>query len=115
MKDGGAIFERAVTEMASITEALLRDHGLTVDDVAFFAFHQASQAIVHKVTEALGVAMDRTLVNFPRVGNCTAASVPLVLSEAAESGRLAPGDLVVLVATGGGFTAGACLLRWETP
>jgi 3-oxoacyl-[acyl-carrier-protein] synthase-3 len=59
--------------------------------------------------------MDKTIVNFDRVGNTTAASVPIALSEAAAAGCVQPGDLVCLVATGGGFTAGVALLRWESP
>lgn len=113
MRDGGAIFERAVSEMSSLTRRICEQHGLALSDVGFFAFHQASANIVLRVCETLGVELGRTHINFPRVGNCTAASVPLVLSEAASEGRLQPGDWVVCVATGGGFTAGAALLRWE--
>jgi 3-oxoacyl-[acyl-carrier-protein] synthase-3 len=113
MKDGAAIFERAVTEMADLARAVANDHGLSVDEVEFFVFHQASARIVDRVAEVLGVSPERTHRNFAERGNVTAASVPLALSEASEAGKLKRGDRVVLVATGGGFTAGAALLRWE--
>jgi 3-oxoacyl-[acyl-carrier-protein] synthase-3 len=113
MRDGAAIFERAVSEMSALTRRVCADNDVPLDDVGFFAFHQASANIVRRVCESLEVDLSRTHINFPRLGNCTAASVPLVLSEAAAEGRLKRGDWVVCVATGGGFTAGAGLLRWE--
>ena len=115
MRDGGAIFERAVSEMADLTRRICAENGVSLADVGFFAFHQASGNIVRAVADALEIDMERTLINFDRYGNCTAASVPLVLSEAAQGGRLQPDDWVVAVATGGGFTAGAALFRWEGP
>ncbi len=113
MRDGATIFERAVSEMVALTQDICRDHGVQLDDVAFFAFHQASSRIVRRVCGELGVPESRTRVDFETLGNCTAASVPLVLSRAVEAGQIHAGDLVVSVATGGGFTAGAALFRWE--
>lgn len=113
MKDGAAIFERAVSEMVELTRTITAAHGLTLDDVGFFVFHQASARIVDAVADSLGVSRARTHRNFAVRGNVTAASVPLALSEAHEEGKLSRGDRVVLVATGGGFTAGSSLLEWE--
>jgi len=115
MRDGGSIFERAVDEMAALTQEICDQHGVQLGDVAFFAFHQASGRIVRRVCELLGVPESKTRVDFETLGNCTAASVPLVLSLAVEAGQVQQGDLVVAVATGGGFTAGAALFRWELP
>lgn len=113
MKDGAAIFERAVAEMTELVKAMVLGHGATLDEVDFFVFHQASVNIVRRVLEALGIPEEKTWINFPRVGNCTAASVPIALSEAVRAGRVKRGDLVCSVATGGGFTAGTALFRWE--
>jgi 3-oxoacyl-[acyl-carrier-protein] synthase-3 len=114
MRDAGVIFERAVSEMAGLVERTAARFGIAAAAIDFFVFHQASAAIVHAVCERLGIPSERTIVNFDRVGNTTAASVPIALSEAAAAGRIASGDLVCLVATGGGFTAGVALLRWES-
>lgn len=113
MNDGPAVFERARDEMAGLVRGAVERAGLRVADVDFFVFHQASAAIVRSVAAALDVPMSKTHCNFHRVGNTTAASVPIALSEAVAEGTIAHGDLVCLVATGGGFTAGVALLRWE--
>ena len=56
--------------------------------------------------------MLRVLVNVDRYGNTSAASVPIALCEAAEAGRLRPGDHVVVIGMGGGLTWGAGALLW---
>jgi 3-oxoacyl-[acyl-carrier-protein] synthase-3 len=111
MQDGPAIFGRAVEEMAALTGAAAADAHLSLSDIDLFVFHQASGAIVTRVCEVLGIPPERAHANFSRLGNTTAASVPLGLAEAAP--RLRRGAMVLLVATGGGFTAGSALLRWE--
>lgn len=85
---------------------------LSADDVDFFALHQANRHLVHGVLEALGQPLTKTLTNIERIGNTSGASVPLVLSEAAESGQLKPGDLALLAAFGAGLNYGATLVRW---
>jgi 3-oxoacyl-[acyl-carrier-protein] synthase-3 len=113
MQDGALVFERAVTEMTALVTRVVEKQRLTAADVDFFVFHQASSAIVRRVCEALAIPLEKTHMNFHRVGNTTAASVPIVLSESVAERKIAPGDLVCVVATGGGFTAGVALLRWE--
>jgi 3-oxoacyl-[acyl-carrier-protein] synthase III len=113
MKDGPAILGRAVDEMAALAEAAIARQGLAPADIDLFVFHQASGAIVARVCERLGIGPERTHVNFARLGNTTAASVPLALAEAVAAGKVRRGARVLLVATGGGFTAGSALLRWE--
>jgi 3-oxoacyl-[acyl-carrier-protein] synthase-3 len=51
------------------------------------------------------------LHNIERYGNTTAGTIPLLWDECARTGRLKPGDLVLLVAFGAGMSWGASLLR----
>ena len=53
---------------------------------------------------------DKVIVTVDRHGNTSAASIPLALDEAVRSGRIQPGDTVMLEGVGGGFTWGAVLL-----
>jgi 3-oxoacyl-[acyl-carrier-protein] synthase-3 len=47
-----------------------------------------------------------------RVGNTSAASIPLAMAEAVEAGQIRRGDLVLLLAFGGGMTWGCILIRY---
>ncbi|WP_413105005.1 3-oxoacyl-ACP synthase III family protein [Streptomyces sp. Inha503] len=97
-----------------IREFVLKS-GLELDDIDFFALHQANRNLVHGILDALGQPRAKTLTNIERFGNTSGASLPLVLRDAVDSGRLRPGRLALLTAFGGGLNYGATLVRWCGP
>jgi 3-oxoacyl-[acyl-carrier-protein] synthase-3 len=90
----------------------LEKSGLTVDDVALVVPHQANMRIVEAIRERLGVMPEKFYINLDRMGNTSAASIPVALDEAVRTGRVKKGDVIVTVAFGGGFTWGATVMRW---
>ena len=74
--------------------------------------HQANLRISQYVQQLLGLPDEKVFNNIQKYGNTTAASVPIALCEAWESGRIKRGDLICLAAFGSGFTWGSALLRW---
>ncbi len=109
---GQEVFRRAVRIVVESATAALQRGGVSIDDVTWFAPHQANIRIIEAAGNRLGIPAERTLVNIDRYGNTSAASIPLVLAEAADAGRLADGDLVLLSGFGAGLTWGSALLRW---
>ena len=109
------MFKAAVAGMSRVTQELLTRNNLTPDDIAWFVPHQANVRIIESAATRLGIPAERTLVNIDRYGNTSAASIPLVLAEAADDGRLADGDLVLLSGFGAGMTWGSAVLRWGRP
>jgi 3-oxoacyl-[acyl-carrier-protein] synthase-3 len=112
---GPEVFRRAVRIVIESAKTTLDRTGFTVDDVTWFAPHQANARIIEAAAARLGIPLDRTLVNIDRYGNTSAASIPLVLAEAADDGRIADGDLVLLSGFGAGLTWGSALIRWGRP
>ncbi|GAA3567205.1 ketoacyl-ACP synthase III [Amycolatopsis ultiminotia] len=94
---------------------LVEKDGGAVDDLDLVVLHQANLHIVHGILERLGVPETRTLTNVQRIGNTSGASVPLVLREAVDAGRVAAGDRVLISAFGAGLNFGAALIRWCGP
>ncbi|MFN3431045.1 MAG: 3-oxoacyl-ACP synthase III family protein [Candidatus Sericytochromatia bacterium] len=111
MRDGRGIFEQAVTGMQAIAELALARAGLTMADVDLVIPHQANKLIIEAGMKAMGVPMEKVMVTIDWLGNCTAATVPVTLHAAERAGRLTPGATVLLVAVGGGYTAGAAVYR----
>jgi 3-oxoacyl-[acyl-carrier-protein] synthase-3 len=89
--------------------------GVTPDDVALFVPHQANIRIIEAAAVRLDIPMERTVVNIDRYGNTSAASIPLALAEAADEGRLQPGDLVLMSGFGAGMSWASALVRWGRP
>ncbi|MBI4666884.1 MAG: ketoacyl-ACP synthase III [Nitrospinae bacterium] len=109
---GNNLFKIAVTLMADVCRSILADNGLTAEDVSIVIPHQANVRIINAVAKALGMPEEKLFVNVQKYGNTSAVTVPLAMYEAQKEGRLREGDLVLLVAFGGGLTWGASLLRW---
>jgi 3-oxoacyl-[acyl-carrier-protein] synthase III len=109
---GPEVFRRAVRIVVESATAALDRGGFSIDDVTWFAPHQANIRIIDAAASRLGIPSERTLVNIDRYGNTSAASIPLVLAEAADDGRLSAGDLVLLSGFGAGLTWGSALIRW---
>ena len=77
-----------------------------------FVFHQANLRIIEHVERELGIPEDKVFVNIEKYGNTSAASVPMALAEAVAAGRIQPGDRILMVAFGAGYTAGAAVVEW---
>jgi 3-oxoacyl-[acyl-carrier-protein] synthase III len=73
--------------------------------------HQANIRIMQSTARKLKLPMDKVIVTVDQHGNTSAASIPLALDSAVRSGRIKPGDLLLLEGVGGGFTWGAVLLN----
>ncbi|HEX5465042.1 MAG TPA: beta-ketoacyl-ACP synthase III [Candidatus Limnocylindrales bacterium] len=110
--DGRETYRYATRTMASTVSTALERAGVAPDEVALFVPHQANVRIIESVAKGLGIGMERVYVNVDRYGNTSAASVPMALVEAVEAGRVKPGDVIVFVAFGAGYTSGACVVRW---
>src|SRR5882762_11982371 len=109
---GAEVFKVAVRMFAECTERILTRNGFTADDVTLFIPHQANLRIIEAAAKRVSLPMERVFVNVDRYGNTGAASVYVALEEAIAGGRLKRGDLVLIVALGGGFSWGAALIRW---
>jgi 3-oxoacyl-[acyl-carrier-protein] synthase-3 len=110
--DGQAIFKRAVGAMAQASVKVLADHGVSAEDVSLVIPHQANLRIIEAVAKYAGIPMEKVVVTVQQYGNMSAATVPVALVEALESGRVAPGGWILMPAFGGGLTYCALLVKW---
>jgi 3-oxoacyl-[acyl-carrier-protein] synthase-3 len=109
---GQETYRYATRTMATTVETALERAGVHPDQVALFVPHQANVRIIDAVGRQLGIGLERVYINVDRYGNTSAASVPIALAEAVDAGRVRPGDVVVFVAFGSGYTSGACVVGW---
>jgi 3-oxoacyl-[acyl-carrier-protein] synthase-3 len=108
---GREVFRHAVTLLAAAVNEALEANGLTSKDINWLVPHQANRRIIDGVGKKLGLPAERVVVTVDRHANTSAASIPLALDAAIGDGRIAPGDLVLLEALGGGLTWGSALIR----
>ena len=108
---GAGVFRNAAPMMEKATMAALADANLELSDIDWIIPHQANQRIVDALVHRLDVSEERVIVNLDRVANTSTASIPIALDEEMRSGKIQPGDLIVMAAFGAGVTYGAVVAR----
>jgi 3-oxoacyl-[acyl-carrier-protein] synthase-3 len=111
IKDGRAVFSRAVKIMTAAAQNALNRASLTLDDIDHFVPHQANGRIIGAVQRQLGVPDEKMLSSVALYANSSAATIPLTLSLAAAERPFAPGTRLLLAAAGAGLTGGAVVLE----
>jgi len=109
--EGREVYKHAVTQMTQSVLDALEKNGLSADDIKLFVPHQANARIINAIGSRLGVE-DRMFLNVEKYANTSAAALPIAIDEAVKSGRIGKGELMLLVAFGGGFTWGANIVEW---
>jgi 3-oxoacyl-[acyl-carrier-protein] synthase-3 len=110
--EGRQVFKHAVSRMPEVLLEALNAASAKLADVDLFLFHQANLRINEYVAKELGIPPDRVLSNIERYGNCSSASIPMLLAEAQAGGQLEKGKLVAMTAFGSGFTWASAIVRW---
>jgi 3-oxoacyl-[acyl-carrier-protein] synthase-3 len=103
---GREVYRNAVLRMSELGRSL------GAEGFDLLIAHQANQRILKECADRIGVGMDKVYMNIDRYGNTSAASIPIAMSEAWESGRLTPGMHLLLLAFGAGFTWAGATLDW---
>src|SRR6185312_2843017 len=101
---GKEVYKQAVIAMLNAAKKVLDQAGLSIADIACVIPHQANLRIMEAIADRLGISRDKMFVNLDRYGNTSAAAVAIALDEANRSGRIKPGDYVLLIVFGGGLT-----------
>lgn len=109
---GKEVFKLAINNITNLILETTRENGLTLDDIDLIIPHQSNLRIIEATMEKLGLPMEKAFVNIDKYGNTSSASVPIAMDEARKQGRLRKGNIVMLVAFGGGLTWGSSVIRW---
>ncbi|WP_289170482.1 3-oxoacyl-[acyl-carrier-protein] synthase III C-terminal domain-containing protein, partial [uncultured Parasutterella sp.] len=110
--EGRLVFKAAVEKMMESALNVLAAANLAPGDVDVYIPHQANLRIMNMVRGKLNIPESNLVVSVTKHGNTSAASVPLALDKARQSGQLKRGDIVLLQGVGGGFTWASALLKF---
>ena len=110
--EGRFVFKHAVTRMPEVLLETLGAASVKVEDVDLFLFHQANLRINEFVAGKLEIPAEKVFNNIERYGNCSAASIPMLLHESQEKGLIERGQIVSMTAFGSGFSWASAAIRW---
>ncbi len=109
--EGKETFKVAVTKMADAAQKALELAGKKCEDMKLIIPHQANKRIIDAIAKRMSIADEKVYINIHKYGNMSAATTIVALDEARRTGIVKQGDMVELVAFGGGFTWGAAVIR----
>ncbi|SNR94555.1 3-oxoacyl-[acyl-carrier-protein] synthase-3 [Belliella buryatensis] len=110
--NGNTVFKHAVVRFNEVILEALEANGKNKAEIDLLVPHQANLRISNYIQQKMGLPDEKVFNNIMKLGNTTAGTIPIALSEAWEQGRLKEGDLVCLAAFGSGFTWASALLTW---
>lgn len=110
--NGNQVFKHAIVRFMEVIQEALDKNNLKKEDINLLVPHQANLRISQYIQQKLSLRDDQVYNNIMRLGNTTAASIPIALSEAWAEGRIKENDVICLAAFGSGFTWASALIRW---
>ncbi len=110
--NGREVYQLAVRRIIETVEDCMTNCGISTKDVSLFIPHQMNARIIESVAKRLELADEKVFINIDKYGNTSAASIPIALDECMQQGRIKKGDIVLLVAFGGGLTWGANVIEF---
>ena len=109
---GSEVFKMAVEKMTESVKTLLQTSNLTVSDIDYFIPHQANLRIINNIAARFDLPFEKVITTVEKHANCSAASIPLALSELKSKKQLQKGEILVFTAFGAGATWGSVIVRW---
>ena len=110
--NGNSVFKLAVRAMTSAADKVLSECNLKNEDIDLVIPHQANLRIINALAQRLNAPLEKVWINVTRYGNVSGASVPIATAEAAASGKLKDGQIILLDAFGAGLTWASAIIRW---
>ena len=111
--NGPAILEFTIKRIPSLVKELLAKAQVSMEDIDHVVLHQANEYMLRYLQKFLKVPDEKFAMHFAHCGNTVSSTIPIVLEHLAESGRLRPGQRVMTVGFGVGYSWGANLIRWD--
>lgn len=108
---GKSVFKMTTHHIKGFVERALAKTAYQIDDLDWVIPHQASQLGLQHIEKRLNIAPGRMVNILKHRGNQIAASIPSALHELLQSGKVKPGDKVMLLGTSAGLSFGAIILE----
>ena len=107
---GNETFKLAVKTLTDDVKMILEKNSMTQEDIDLFIPHQANLRIISAVGKFLKMPEEKIVLTIQKYGNTSAASIPMAINDAYESGKLTQGNMILLDTFGGGLTWGSALV-----
>jgi 3-oxoacyl-[acyl-carrier-protein] synthase-3 len=106
---GSAVYDTAINVLPKAINEVLKDAGLTIEDVDLMIPHQPSIRILQETAKRIGLPWEKVMTNMDKYANTSAGTIPILLDEVNKAGKLK--GTILLAAVGSGWTWGAAIIE----
>ncbi len=109
---GREVYKYCTQILHNVVIDILKKNGYTKEDVAWVIPHQMNMRIIEASARRMDTPVEMWYTNIEKCANTSGATIPIALDDAVRDGSIKKGDLLAMVAFGGGITWAGALLRW---
>jgi 3-oxoacyl-[acyl-carrier-protein] synthase III len=109
---GNQLFKLAVNTLDKLFDETLAANNIANEDIDWLVPHQANVRIIQAMAKKLNLPLEKAIITLAEQGNTSSASIPLALDKAIRSGKIKPGQMVLMEGFGGGLAWGSALMRY---
>lgn len=109
--NGPEIFNFTLQCVPPTVAQLLNNSGLPLEQIDYFVFHQANKFMLEHLRAKLRIPPEKFCVNMELVGNTVSSTIPIALEAARQQDKIHPGDRVMLVGFGVGYSWAAAIVQ----
>ena len=113
--NGPEIFNFTIENIPPLVEAAIRKNNLTFEQIDYFIFHQANKYMLDYLRKKSKIPVEKYYNNMLSTGNTVSATIPIALKECMTRGTIHPGNKIMLVGFGVGYSMGAVIIELTLP
>jgi 3-oxoacyl-[acyl-carrier-protein] synthase-3 len=110
--DGPEIYTFTLRAVPALVQATLAKAGLAMEDIDFYVLHQANAYMLESLRRKIKIPKEKFLISFEGCGNTVSSTIPIVLQDKQLEGVIRPGQRLMLVGFGVGYSWGATIVTW---
>jgi 3-oxoacyl-[acyl-carrier-protein] synthase III len=109
--NGPEIFNFTLRVVPATFKQLLEKTGLQLAQVDYFVFHQANKFMLDRLQAKLKIPAEKFCLYLETCGNTVSSTIPIALEYACREGYVKPGNKVMLVGFGVGYSWAATMIQ----
>lgn len=108
--NGPEIFSFTIRTVPRLIENVLLKNNTTLEEIDLIICHQANKYILEYLRKKSKIPAEKYYINLLNTGNTVSATIPIAIKDCLVSGRLKPGNKILAVGFGVGYSWGGTVL-----
>ena len=110
--NGAEVFTFTLTAVKSMVDRVLKNASREIDEIDHFVFHQPNKFMLDQIALNCGIPQEKLHRNYEFIGNTVSATIPILLKDLDDAGKLEAGNKIMICGFGVGYSAAGAIIEW---